>query len=73
MKRVRRRHVIAEGWIGEWNLPPRSPRWWAEVCADGHTDLLVSRLFRSAADILGAKRRIGQRARRVRVVVEELA
>lgn len=62
MKRAKR-HVLAVGWIGEWNLPPYP----------GGTCRVNGLSFhRRGVDIVGAKRRKGMRAVRVRVVLEEL-
>ena len=57
-----KRYVLATGWIGEWNLGRRFDYL-------GKNIVCVS-YFERAKDIIGAKRRQGLRAIRVRVVME---
>jgi len=66
---VKRRLEIATGYVGEWNLrkAPGSFR-----MTDEHGRALVGYVFKRAKFILGAKRRKGLRAIRVRVVLEVL-
>lgn len=63
----RRRHVLAVGYVGEWNLGGGAYR-----VLTPESILLTGSIFHRAKSILGAKRRKGYRARRVRVVLEEL-
>lgn len=65
---VKRRHVLVVGYMGEWNLKR------AEIYRTPITGAIHGyfTLFKRAKDILGAKRKPGLRARRVRIVLEEL-
>lgn len=66
---AKRRHVILQGFVGEWNLRARAFRY---TSPNPNTRSLCGTVFRRAKDILGAKRIKGQRAVRVRIVLEEL-
>jgi len=66
---ARRRIDVATGYVGEWNIN-KSPG--AFRMTDEHGRALVGYVFKRAKFILGAKRKKGLRAIRVRVVLEIL-
>lgn len=68
----RHRHVLAEGYVGEWNVAHLRDGVRTVTVQDGERAYVEVTVFAKAKSILGAKRRKGYRARRVRVVLEQL-
>lgn len=66
---MKRRHVLAEGYVGEWNLADGASAYRIRKL---ESTILTGSIFPRPMSIAGARRRKGLRARRVRVILEEL-